>query len=181
MEEILSGTFDKNQIQIHKIPFYNELCRTHAPLDKIGTPISPANVDNYWINMNESTALSPSGRHVVMYKATVTKSRKPRCYQIQERLGSMILSINNCATQTGIMPEQREGDTNIMIQTQFNIGKLLSDWAAATQWPSPYLPSMYCIWPPIHQFATNHTPCPQCLWGIAPPKFVQSEGCKRRG
>ena len=34
-----------------------------------------------------------------------------------------------------------------------------------------------------HQIATatDHTPCPQCLWGIVLPKFVRSEGCKRWG
>ena len=68
IEAILSGTFNKNQIQSHEIPYYNELCRTHTPIEKIGEPISPANYDKYWTNMKESTASSPSGRYVGMYK-----------------------------------------------------------------------------------------------------------------
>ena len=43
MEEILSGTFDKNQIQLHKIPCCNELCRAQTQMDKTSAPISPAN------------------------------------------------------------------------------------------------------------------------------------------
>ena len=47
VKEILSGAFDKNQIQPHEIPFYNELCCAHTPIDKSDAPISPANYNKY--------------------------------------------------------------------------------------------------------------------------------------
>ena len=77
IEEILSGTFGKNQIQFHKIPYYNELRRAHTPIIKISAPISPAIYDKYLTYMKESTASSPSWRHFGMYKATVTSLEDP--------------------------------------------------------------------------------------------------------
>ena len=72
MEEILSGTFGKNQTWPHKIPFCNELCRIHTPIDQIGAPMLPENFEKYWTKMKESIALRLSGRHVGVYKTTVT-------------------------------------------------------------------------------------------------------------
>ena len=118
IEEILSGRFDKNQIQSHKIPYYNELRHTYTPINKIGAPISPANCDKYWTNMKESTASSPTGRHVCMYKATVTSLEDPYATNNQKRLASLILSITNCATQTGIMLECWKDATDIMLQKE---------------------------------------------------------------
>ena len=98
IEEKLSGTFDKNQIQSHEIPYCNELRHTHTLTNKIGAPISPANDDKYWTNIKESTASSSSGRHIGMYKATVTSLEDTDATNNQKRLASLILSVTNCAT-----------------------------------------------------------------------------------
>ena len=90
MEEMLSGMFDKNQIQPHKITYKNKLHRAHTLIDKIGAPISPANYNKYWTNMKESTALIPSGRHICMHKATVTSLEDPGATINQKRRASLI-------------------------------------------------------------------------------------------
>ena len=113
IEEILSGTFDKSQIQSHEIPYYNELRHAHTPINKISAPFSPVNCDKYLTDMKESTALSPSGRHVGMYKATMTSIEDPDATNNQKRLASLILSITNCATKTDIMPELWNEATDI--------------------------------------------------------------------
>ena len=131
MEEILSGTFDKNQIQIHKIPFYNELCCTHPLINKIGAPISIAAYYKYWTNMKENTVFSPSGRHVGIYKATVTSLEDPDATKNQKSFASMILYITNCATQMCIMLEHWKEATDIMLHKKysaFNIYKLRWIW-----------------------------------------------------
>ena len=66
--------------------------------------------------MKESTASSPSGRHVGMYKATVTSLEDADTTKNQKILVILILSITNCATQMGIMLEQWMEATDIMIQ-----------------------------------------------------------------
>ena len=66
--------------------------------------------------MKESTASNPSGRHVGMYKATVTSLEDPDATDNQKRLASLILSITNCATQTGIMLERWKEATDIILQ-----------------------------------------------------------------
>ena len=74
---------------------------------------------------------SLSGRHVRMYKATVTSLNDPDTTKIQKKLASMILSIANCATQMGIMLERRKEAKNIMIQKKEavrNIDKLRCIW-----------------------------------------------------
>ena len=115
IEAILSGTFDKNQIHSHEIPYYNELCHAHTPIEKIGEPISSANYDKYWTNMKESAASSPSGRHTGMYKATATSLEDVDATENQKSLASLILSITNCATQTGIMLERWKEAMDIML------------------------------------------------------------------
>ena len=50
-----------------------------------------------------------------MYKATVTRLEDPDATKNQKRSVSMILSITNCAIQTGIIPKQWKESIDIMI------------------------------------------------------------------
>ena len=77
--------------------------------------------------MKESTGLSPSERPAGLNKATVASLEDPYATKNQKRLASLILSIINCATQTGIMLEQWKETTGTMVQKEVavnNIDKL---------------------------------------------------------
>ena len=74
--------------------------------------------------MKESTASSPSGRHVGMYKATMTSLEDADTTDNQKRLATLILSITNCATLTGIMPARWKEATDIMLQKKEKVNNI---------------------------------------------------------
>ena len=81
--------------------------------------------------MKENTVFSPSGRHVGIYKATVTSLEDPDATKNQKSFASMILYITNCATQMCIMLEHWKEATDIMLHKKysaFNIYKLRWIW-----------------------------------------------------
>ena len=90
-------------------------CAAPIHQSKRSVNISPANYDKYWTNIKESTASSPSGRHIGMYKATVTSLEDADTTKNQKSLATLILFITNCATQTGIMPERWKEATDIVL------------------------------------------------------------------
>ena len=59
-----------------------------------------------------------------MYKATVTSLEDADAAENQKGLASLILSITNCATQTGIMTEQWKEAMDIMIQKKEKVNNI---------------------------------------------------------